>query len=211
LTIFWDVDTQADFMFPSGKLYVPGAEKIIGHLRQLTRWAGTHAIPVIASACAHHAEDSEIETYGPHCMAGTAGQQKIPETLLARRMVIPNRRIDLADFGPFEQIIIEKQAFDVFTNPNTEEVVKKFGSHPRIILYGVATDICVAAAARALVERGCRVELVTDAIRPLDEPNAAKFVEWFQNHGGSLTTVNEVISQGIERGHSAAGETPGGN
>lgn len=197
MTIFWDVDTQVDFMLASGKLYVPGAEKIIGHLRQLTRWAGAHAIPVIASACAHHPEDREIETYGPHCMAGTAGQQKIPQTLLARRLVIPNRRINLPDFAPFEQIVIEKQAFDVFTNPNTEDIVSKFGGHPRIILYGVATDICVAAAARALVERGCRVELVSDAIAALDEQNAAKFFEWFETHSGNLTTVNQVVSQDV--------------
>ena len=28
-TIFWDVDTQVDFMLPTGKLYVPGAEQIV--------------------------------------------------------------------------------------------------------------------------------------------------------------------------------------
>jgi nicotinamidase-related amidase len=28
-TLFWDVDTQFDFMQPQGKLYVPGAETII--------------------------------------------------------------------------------------------------------------------------------------------------------------------------------------
>ena len=27
--VFWEVDTQADFMLPGGKLYVPGAEKTI--------------------------------------------------------------------------------------------------------------------------------------------------------------------------------------
>ncbi|MBO0912318.1 MAG: isochorismatase family protein [Acidobacteria bacterium] len=196
MTIFWDVDTQVDFMLPGGKLYVPGAERIIGPLGQLTRWAGAHQIPVIASACRHIPGDSELEIYGQHCMAGTAGQQKIPETLLARRVAIPNRTIELPDFGPFEQIVIEKQAFDVFTNPNTEEVVKKFGSNPRIILYGVATDICVAAAARALVARACRVELVTDAVAALDEREAAKFVEWFQKNTGELTTVSGVVGRG---------------
>jgi hypothetical protein len=27
--LFWDVDTQFDFMHPAGKLYVPGTETII--------------------------------------------------------------------------------------------------------------------------------------------------------------------------------------
>lgn len=30
--LFWDVDTQFDFMHPAGKLYVPGAETIIENL-----------------------------------------------------------------------------------------------------------------------------------------------------------------------------------
>ena len=30
--LFWDVDTQFDFMHPAGKLYVPGAETIISNL-----------------------------------------------------------------------------------------------------------------------------------------------------------------------------------
>ena len=34
--IFWDVDTQVDFMLPGGKLYVPGAEKLIPNLKRLT-------------------------------------------------------------------------------------------------------------------------------------------------------------------------------
>jgi hypothetical protein len=30
--LFWDVDTQFDFMHPAGKLNVPGAETIISNL-----------------------------------------------------------------------------------------------------------------------------------------------------------------------------------
>ena len=33
--VFWEVDAQADFMLPGGKLYVPGAEKIIPNIQRL--------------------------------------------------------------------------------------------------------------------------------------------------------------------------------
>jgi nicotinamidase-related amidase len=38
-TIFWDVDTQFDFMQPEGKLDVPGAEMIIPRVSQVRRFA----------------------------------------------------------------------------------------------------------------------------------------------------------------------------
>jgi len=43
LMLFWDVDTQLDFMMPGGSLYIAGAEKIIPNLRELTAWAGSRA------------------------------------------------------------------------------------------------------------------------------------------------------------------------
>ena len=36
---FWEVDTQADFMLPTGKLYVPGAERLLPNIRRLTEAA----------------------------------------------------------------------------------------------------------------------------------------------------------------------------
>ena len=37
--IFWDVDTQYDFMKADGKLYVPDAEQLIPNLKKLTDYA----------------------------------------------------------------------------------------------------------------------------------------------------------------------------
>ena len=34
--IFWEVDVQRDFMLPGGKLYVPGAEKLLPNIRLIT-------------------------------------------------------------------------------------------------------------------------------------------------------------------------------
>jgi nicotinamidase/pyrazinamidase len=190
--LLWDVDTQVDFMSPEGGLYVPGAERIVPNLRRLTRWAADNGVPVISSACAHRPGDPELEGFGPHCMVGTAGQQKIAETLLPRRLVVPNRPMELPDLGAFQQIILEKQAFNVFTNPNAEEVVRRFGESFPIVLYGVVTEICVASAVWELMERGHRVQLVRDAVAALDPARAEGFLESFRERGGTIVQADAI-------------------
>lgn len=192
--LLWDVDTQVDFLTPTGRLYVPGAEKIVPNLRRLTIWAGEHQVPVISSACAHQPGDPELQTYGEHCMAGTPGQQKVPESLLANRFVVPNRKLELPSLRNFQQIIIEKQEFDFATNPNFQEIVSQFETISEIVLYGVVTEICVAAAARSLFAMGRRLLLVSDAVAELDARKAEAFVAEFTSHGGTLITTNQVVA-----------------
>ncbi len=191
--LLWDVDTQKDFLCPGGRLYVRGAEAIIPNLHVLTLWAGAHQVPIISSACAHRPGDPELETYGEHCMAGTPGQQKVPESLLPGRFTIPNRPVELPHVKSFQQVIIEKQDFDVFTNPNTDGVLRQFGPRLLILVYGVTTDICVAHAANALLDRGHRVALVTDAVAALDEKQAELFLESFTRRGGLLANTRDVL------------------
>ncbi len=38
-TVFFDVDTQIDFLYPAGALYVPGAETIVDRIAALNRFA----------------------------------------------------------------------------------------------------------------------------------------------------------------------------
>jgi nicotinamidase/pyrazinamidase len=197
--IFWDVDSQVDFLSPFGRLYIPGAERIIPHLRLLTEWAMQRGCPIISSACAHQSGDPELETYGRHCMAGTPGQQKIPETLVAKRFVVPNRPIELPDLRRFQQIIIEKQAFDFATNPNAEKILRHFGSSPAVALYGVASEICVAAAARSLLRAGWRVRLIRDAVAELDPVRAEAFFIDFVEQGGHFIRVQDVITSSDSR------------
>jgi nicotinamidase/pyrazinamidase len=187
------VDTQVDFLSRNSRLYVRGAEKIIPTLQKLTQWADEKQIALISSACAHRAGDPELDTYGPHCMAGTPGQQKIAETLLARRLVVPNRPIDLPDLRSFQQIVIEKQEFDAFSNPNAEAIVRQFGSELSFVLYGVTTDVCVTVAANALLERGHHVSLVSDAVAALDKSKASSFLTSFLQRGGSLVHSEDIF------------------
>jgi len=192
--MFWDVDTQADFMLPQGKLYVPGAEAIIPTLAKLTSWAAQHHVLVVASADAHQPGDEEFSLYPPHCLAGTPGQKKIPETSLAPQFTIPNRQgAELPDAERYPQIVLEKQEFDVFSNPNTDSLLAQLGQ-PEIVLYGVVTEICVSAAARGLLDRGYRVTVVEDAIRHLDQEKGLAFLEEFRRRDGRIVTAGQLLS-----------------
>ena len=193
-TLFWDVDTQVDFIHPGGKLYVPGAEKILPRLKRLTDYARRNGILIVASADAHRQGDEEFQLYPPHCLAGTPGQKKVPETLLEKPTVVPNRPTELPpDLAAAGQIILEKQKFDVFSNPNTEALLAQLGLDIEITLYGVVTEICVAAVARGLLERGYRLRLVRDAVQHLDETRARALFEEVERGGGRLVTTEEVV------------------
>lgn len=174
-TVFFDVDTQRDFLFPGGALYVPGAEDIVPRVAALNRYATVHGIPVIATMDAHSPGDAEFSQYPPHCLNGTEGQRKPDET------IVPG------------QIIVEKQVFDCFSNPRLPGILEDLGA-TRAVVYGVVTEICVQHAAMGLLARGVQVEVVTDAIRSLDETKAAEFFRELQRAGGRLTTVAQVTA-----------------
>src|SRR5690349_24582141 len=116
-TVFFDVDTQLDFLYRAGALYVPGAESIVAQVSALNRYAAAQGIPVISTMDAHTENDPEFRAWPPHCVAGTAGQKKPAATLLERRTAFPNAPQDL-DVQDAAQIQPEKQSVDCFTNPN---------------------------------------------------------------------------------------------
>lgn len=59
-TVLWEVDTQTDFMLPGGRLYVPGAEKIIPNLNCLVEAAHQGRVSLISTADAHNPDDPEL-------------------------------------------------------------------------------------------------------------------------------------------------------
>src|SRR5690349_8669293 len=125
--IFWDVDTQVDFMLPGGKLYVPGAEKLIPNLDKLTDQARKDRVFLVSDACIHAPHDPEFQRFPPHCVRGTSGAEMIPETVAERFLILPNRREAGVprDLSPYQQVILEKQTLDVFDNPLTEVVLER--------------------------------------------------------------------------------------
>ncbi len=198
--IFWDVDTQADFMLPGGKLYVPGAEKLIPKLKRLTDAARQGRVFIIGDACTHSPDDPEFAQFPPHCIRGTSGAEIIPETRAEKVLSVPNRAGAAipADLSEFQQVILEKQTLDVFDNPNTEKVLERVSgftdADAEIFVFGVVTEYCVRLAAKGLLDRGRRVALVRDAIETLNAEDGRKTIEELISLGARLTTTDQALA-----------------
>jgi nicotinamidase/pyrazinamidase len=199
--IFWNVDTQADFMLPGGKLYVPGAEKLIPNLTRLTGAAREGRVLVVGDMCVHAPDDPEFKQFPPHCVIGTPGAEMVPETRADRVLVIPNRAGTPVpdDLSRFQQVILEKQTLDVFDNPNTQVVLDRIAGFTdrdaEFYVYGVVTEYCVRLAARGLLQRGRKVALVRDAIETLKKEDGEKTIEELTSLRARLVSTNEALSQ----------------
>ncbi len=191
-TVFVDVDTQIDFLYPAGALYVSGAEQISGALTRLNRHAAQSGSVLISTVDAHTEDDPEFSQWPHHCVAGTLGQRKPSCTVLEKQVVIRNALRDI-DIAGAQQILLEKQALDCFTNVNLEKLLAKLQTE-RYVVYGVVTEVCVKLAAFGLLKTGARVELVTDAVRGLDPANEARMLREFTAQGGVLTTTDAVTA-----------------
>jgi nicotinamidase/pyrazinamidase len=202
--ILWDVDTQVDFMLPEGKLYVPEAEETIPAMKQLVEAAREAGIVHVASADDHELTDPEISdepdfrnTYPPHCLRGTRGAQKIPETVqedplpLALLPFPPGLVPGLV--GGRREILLLKKNFNVFTNPNTDPLLGALDP-AEIIVFGVATDVCDDAAIRGFLQRGRRVRFVEDAARGLDEERVQACIAAWREGGVEFTTADAVVT-----------------
>ena len=222
-TIFYDVDTQNDFMHRDGALFVSaletatepayGAECIIGNLRSLTEYAKGHGIRIMGSVDRHFSDDPELNRNGgpfpDHCMDGARGQQMISETTLDAVYVENKTGAGMgvhayssseleAILASGKPIIFEKQHYDVFTNPNAERVLVGVD---RAVVYGVATDYCVLAAVKGMRARGIEVYVVADAIKEVnvnfsgaaDLDNGKKAILQMQELGAKLISTADVL------------------
>lgn len=201
--LFWNVDTQYDFVMPNGKLYVQGAEQLEEKWAKLTKMAKKNSIRVVNTADFHYDNSKElsgnpdfVNTFPPHCMAHTSGAEYVSSTQPENPVIFDwNKEYnDIADKisskSEHRNIVIRKDAFDVFTgNPYTEEIVSAL-SPETVVVYGVTTNVCVNDAVVGLVSRGKNVIVVEDAIKEL--PNIPLPFENWKRLGVKMLSLSEL-------------------
>lgn len=175
--VFWDVDTQIDFMLPNGKLYVTGAVDIIPVLKEITDFANVNGIHRCGSIDVHTLNDPEFKIFPPHCVIGTKGIHKIPET------------------SPKTSCMISKHTYDVFSEVDImHDIVQTFKSEgiDTVIVYGVAVDYCVKTAALGFMYRGFNTILITDATAGVAVGTTRAAFNEMMSAGVKFNTFNEI-------------------
>ena len=193
--IFWEVDVQADFMLPGGKLYVPGAEKLLPNIRKLTDAARRGQVFLVSHGDFHPANDPEFKHFPPHCLKGTAGAEFVPEALAENFVRVENdvnaRLPD--DLFEYQQIILEKQTLDIFETRHADALVERLGNAAEFVVFGVVTEYCVGCAVKGLLKRKRRVAVVRDAIETLAPEAGNKALAEFESLGAKLVTTDEIL------------------
>lgn len=193
--ILWEVDVQADFMLPGGKLYVPGAEKLLPNIRRLTDLVRQGRVFLVSHGDFHAPDDPEFKIFPPHCVKGTAGAELVPEALAEKVARVPNEAAAQLpeDLSQCQQILLEKQTLNIFESRHADELVRRLGSQPEFIVFGVVTEYCVSFAAKGLLERRRRVAVVRDAIETLKQQDGDNAIAELQRLGARFTTTERVL------------------
>jgi nicotinamidase/pyrazinamidase len=203
-TVFWDVDTQFDFMRPEGKLYVPGAEKIINKVSRVRKFAIENGFSIIADIDWHSTDDNEIsetpdfrQTFGPHCMAGSPGSERVG--------YLGGLPIEYVEIDPMPEdalrkltnkdqfhIAIRKKSVDVFENPNADMLVGLVS--PRaMVVFGVALDFCVYCVLRGLAKHpNIKLSLLKDAVKGLQTRPEQEIFNELGQMGVEITEFSNI-------------------
>ena len=193
--IFWEVDTQKDFMLAGGKLYVPGAEKLLPNIRKLTQAVRDGRVFLVSHGCFHTPDDPEFKRFPPHCVKGTEGAEYVPEALADKVYRVPNEPSATLppDVYQYQQILLEKQTLDIFESRHADALLKLLPRDAHFVVFGVVTEYCVAFATKGLLQRGRRVSVVKDAIETLNPADGEKMVAELTRLDANFITADQAL------------------
>ncbi|MBW3664863.1 MAG: isochorismatase family protein [Actinobacteria bacterium] len=162
------VDVQNDFADPDGRLYVPGGDEVIPAINDAVRSADEARATIVYTQDWHPEVTPHFEKDGGiwpvHCVKGTWGAALHPDLV-----VIP---------GPVIRKGVEgEDGYSAFTvrDPETGEedptdldgVLRERGIE-RVVIVGLAQDVCVRASALDAVERGYDTVVLRHATAPVE-------------------------------------------
>lgn len=179
-------------------------DRIIPQLKRIRDYAAEQRMTTILATDAHVPDDPEFSTYGfpAHCVVGTPGHLRIPETDVEPTLIIENRPDAFSGALPaadWLKVMVHKQHFAVGTNPNFGALMEALGPC-HVFATGVATQGCVTASVKSLIDLGVPVSVVVDAVGPdIHEEAGRAAIEKLKELGVTAVTTDAICSGAVER------------
>ena len=145
------IDMLRGFMEEGCPLYCGAkARRIIPNIQRLLEKEQSQGSKIFYVCDHHDPADLEFKMFPPHCIAGTAESEVIPE--LAR----------------YPGEIVKKKRYSAFYGTDLEQKLKRLKPE-KIIVCGVCTDICVCHTVANARNRDYTVEVPVDCVASSDE------------------------------------------
>jgi nicotinamidase/pyrazinamidase len=180
------VDMQNDFV--TGALAVPQGSEVVGPLNRAIDAFVERGLPVVATRDWHPPDHCSFQAQGgpwpPHCVAGTAGADYVPDL-----------RLPGDAFHVLKATMPQADAYSGFQGTDLASDLHA-RSVRRLIVGGLATDYCVLNTVRDGIDLGFEVLVLNDAVRAVNvhPGNGAKAETEMQHHGAQLTSVDAILA-----------------
>lgn len=162
------VDVQWDFC-PGGHLPVPDGQQVVPVLNEWIAAALNRNLPVYASRDWHPKGHVSFKERGgpwpPHCIQDESGAQFHPELYVDDRILIVTKgtRFDKDQTSVFDETGFEQQLI--------HDGVR------RLLVGGLALDVCVLSTVMDAIQAGFEVQLIRDAVRAVDAEGGRRAIE----------------------------------
>ena len=144
------VDMLRGFLEEGYPLYIgAGPRRIIPPIQRLLERESARGSKIYFICDNHDPDDLEFKMFPPHCIAGTAEAEIIPE------------------LAGYEGEIIPKRRYSGFYGTNLEEKLQKLNPG-KLIICGVLTNICVLHTTADARNRDYKVEVPVDGVASPD-------------------------------------------
>ncbi len=182
------VDVQNDFADPAGGLYVQGGEQVVTAANAEIEAATAAGATVVYTQDWHPADTPHFEKDGGvwpvHCVQGTWGAALHPD-LLVRGEVVRKGQSGEDGYSGFSM----RDPTSGRTTPTTLANLLRAAGAERLVVLGLAGDVCVRATALEGAERGWPVTVPWEAVRcvELQAGDGARTREELTGAGVSVT------------------------
>ncbi len=192
-TILLDVETQRD-LFHRGS-FEKDPERVAHNIHRLFTWVRENHVPVISTVL--RVRSFERGPFGdrPHCIEGTVGEQKLPGTVLPRRVnlgLLNSTDLPIDIFERYQQIVFEKRDTDIFKHARAERMFTEL-EHATFVVCGAGVAQGIVQAAVGLRSRGFGVVLARDAVLDFGHPLAPMAYMRMEAKGVIFANTSQII------------------